>query len=458
MTDMIKTGSGFTGLFLVFFGAALMMSVAGEDGAFNVNGYMQATMVLVVGFALMPKSRDHPIIQRLLRPAPKPKKPTRSKPKTERPTRRPEKSVTQIAHQSVPLRLTPTLPLADDATFTSWIGGLPWMPDTKTWPIIDKEPGLFLGQIDCTGLPRKIWNDTAPGNGWFLLFTSVKSPSHIRLIHCTDPGEPRQRSYDPDLTVLGPIGPLRDRYVRSTGEPMSNLPSWPVSVTSDISGQPAPEPVLSGIRAQADMATPAYLPFDWPSAFCLLDAVKSFLQTMMPDPDTADPEQVDLSKRYLAALGHLNALWNELYKASTLVDFSPQMLGLLLRGLSALNYPMPKDMETVQAKMLGEYFDLFELHARHVYTQTPSDLPSGPRSLLEPGWRDAIDRASAAEFDIPTIDADGEPVTTLFLLPSGPVPGWDFGDDQALAIQLANSDLATGSFDAAFGVLVKPAT
>ncbi|WP_299653440.1 DUF1963 domain-containing protein [uncultured Tateyamaria sp.] len=74
---------------------------------------------------------------------------------------------------------------------TSWIGGVPELPDDIAWPVTDGKAAMFLAQIAITDLPKNIFGGLGPKSGWLLFFLAPGDWGGIQVIHIEQRGAPR---------------------------------------------------------------------------------------------------------------------------------------------------------------------------------------------------------------------------------------------------------------------------
>lgn len=74
---------------------------------------------------------------------------------------------------------------------SSWIGGLPEMPQDIDWPVTNGKAAMFLAQIAMADLPQTIWGGMAPKSGWLLFFVAPQDWGGLRVIHIENRGAPR---------------------------------------------------------------------------------------------------------------------------------------------------------------------------------------------------------------------------------------------------------------------------
>lgn len=92
-------------------------------------------------------------------------------------------------------------------TPSSWIGGLPEMPDEFEWPQTDGKAALFLAQIALADLPDDIWGGIGPKTGWLVFFLAPKDWGGVRVLHVKTKGAPRDY----------PNGASVENYLSSSG-------------------------------------------------------------------------------------------------------------------------------------------------------------------------------------------------------------------------------------------------
>ncbi|MEP0471122.1 MAG: DUF1963 domain-containing protein [Roseobacter sp.] len=101
------------------------------------------------------------------------------------------KQVSVILKRQVPIRF--------DEKASSWLGGLPMMPELVKWPRdVVGAPLHFVAQISCADLPADLWNGQGPRTGWLLFFIeSIKFEDEagsdlVRVLHITELGPERE--------------------------------------------------------------------------------------------------------------------------------------------------------------------------------------------------------------------------------------------------------------------------
>ncbi|MEM8654517.1 MAG: DUF1963 domain-containing protein [Pseudomonadota bacterium] len=76
-------------------------------------------------------------------------------------------------------------------TASSWVGGLPEMPEDMAWPETDGKAAMFLAQIALSDLPDTIWGGLGPKTGWLLFFLAPRDLGGATVLHITQKGAPR---------------------------------------------------------------------------------------------------------------------------------------------------------------------------------------------------------------------------------------------------------------------------
>jgi uncharacterized protein YwqG len=174
---------------------------------------------------------------------------------------------------------------------SSWLGGLPMLPDDVEWPrggnpeYPDKGsvPLHFIAQINCAELPKDLWAGLGPRQGWLLLFVNSNTSDSgdrgtWRVLHVDALGEERQPPAD--------IGSIHDGvYCGSTEWIAKNsiYPRWPVdlvTVRNELRIEhgrslAAPENFASILYegravAEDNAKAPIFVPFTWR---CLSEAI-----------------------------------------------------------------------------------------------------------------------------------------------------------------------------------------
>lgn len=95
------------------------------------------------------------------------------------------------------------VPIRHDEQARSWLGGLPQMPETMSWPRTDDgAPLQFVAQVCCADLPKEMWGGIGPREGWLLLFVecySMEDGNHdgnVQVLHLRELGPEREPPED----------------------------------------------------------------------------------------------------------------------------------------------------------------------------------------------------------------------------------------------------------------------
>ncbi len=103
----------------------------------------------------------------------------------------PDRQTTVILKRQVPIRF-------GDVP-SSWLGGLPMLPESVEWPrAANGAPLHFIAEIDCAGLPANLWSGLGPRKGWLLLFVDIlqqedlSADGAVQLVHVDQLGPERQ--------------------------------------------------------------------------------------------------------------------------------------------------------------------------------------------------------------------------------------------------------------------------
>jgi len=77
---------------------------------------------------------------------------------------------------------------------SSWVGGLPKLPEQMDWPNVGSRPATFLAQISLADLPETLWQGAGPRTGWLVFWagdddTQTRARSIVQ--HVTGPLEER---------------------------------------------------------------------------------------------------------------------------------------------------------------------------------------------------------------------------------------------------------------------------
>lgn len=372
------------------------------------------------------------------------------------------------------LSLQPVVPLYRDTPVHSWLGGAPHMPTDIAWPDLDGAPALFLAQIDCAEFPLSLWGGRGPRDGWLLLFASHLPGGHIALLHNSKRGHERRPEVAQRFTRLHPervdlLGRVRGGY--------SNPPRWPVSLDLILtpdglpSAPPAPAqcPEVVRLLESGDPAAPPLRPFNWTSAFLLLEAARSDLRWQMQviAGFSAHDEDED-ARRYLAQLERpmqqTDALHSQLTEAREAgLAFSDALADLLLRGMAQISVPPFAGDPAAAQPLLAQpqvregYSTALRRYARKLYCKDPRALPEPHKALFEEAWtwlapqeRGLIGGPPAPR----TVAENG--AMEILRLPSSALLGWAFGPggQGVLVVSMPEDALTAGDFSQATGRII----
>lgn len=77
---------------------------------------------------------------------------------------------------------------------SSWVGGLPKLPEQLDWPHVGSRPATFLAQISLSDLPATLWQGTGPRTGWLVFWAGdddVQRCAKTIVRHVTGPVQER---------------------------------------------------------------------------------------------------------------------------------------------------------------------------------------------------------------------------------------------------------------------------
>ncbi|PZP49980.1 MAG: hypothetical protein DI595_12265 [Agrobacterium fabrum] len=121
------------------------------------------------------------------------------------------------------VRLVPQVPI-QPGTPRSWFGGNPSLPEGTGWPTCDGKPAAFLAQIDCSCLPRKLWDGAGPRSGWLCFFLGFEDGRAVaKVLHTYSSSAPTKPPAQVDVPWLFSenMGWLVVR---------KDVPRWPIEV------------------------------------------------------------------------------------------------------------------------------------------------------------------------------------------------------------------------------------
>lgn len=348
------------------------------------------------------------------------------------------------------VRLVPQIPIRDQASPRSWIGGRPRMPATMPWPEVEGTSCDFIAQIALADLPRDLWDGVGPRTGWLALFIHPTSyDGHLLLI--PDLGPPRDAPERP-AEIDGWYNPYGKRHkdAQQRAYMQRAFPQWPVDIIVIAAGEKADErggedAYHTLYRDGFDLADPAYHPFDWQGMQALVDCALAALEFRfgrdIPSPNPLEQQLAGLEARLapgappnaeaehraaalrelipaaaearrigVAALAAVREIAAEVHEQAAQVQFRPQRAEALLARLQAIKWMHVLRLRDPQNRPGAEViearvhpvtvhdpdaslfaWDYHVLHfdmARHAYCREIAAVPEPTRALYEPLWRD----------------------------------------------------------------------
>ncbi|WP_322867330.1 DUF1963 domain-containing protein [Aquicoccus sp. G2-2] len=376
------------------------------------------------------------------------------------------------------LCLHPVVPLYREVPVHSWLGGAPQMPTDMPWPDLDGTPALFLAQISCAHFPLALWGGRGPRDGWLLLFASHSGAGRIALRH-TEKFGPERHSRDPQPFVR--LHPERVDLLDRVRGGFTAPPRWPVMLNPIVSTEDLPHtrtartaentPEATRLLGHGDPDAPPLRPFDWTSAFLLLEAARSDLRWQSQVIAGFNDRGEDIeAQHYLDHLGaplrQIETLRGELAQArDTGLCFNDTLGDLLLRGLAQISAPkFAANGETTQPlitlpQVRQGYSIALERYARQLYCADPRALPEPQKPLFEEHWAwHALHERGTIGGASPDAAIPAEDTVEILRLPSSALLGWAFGPggEGTLAISITPEALETGDFSQATGKIIAP--
>ncbi len=371
---------------------------------------------------------------------------------------------------AAPMVVEIIVPLSDPAAATSWIGGMPSLPDDVCWPDLAGRPAVFLAQINCADLPRGLWAGMAPQQGWLVFFCGAGYMKDVAVLHTGSPGRPRPSPVpvphwgmhlDPSL-ALAKLGGQADHPALRWPvrlRPLLNYDERKTCFKGDLPDNPR-----NAFLLQAQMGNAIYHPFDWISARALMDAACDTLDAELKmrtqgttKPDAAQEALMDDLRRRLSLANEMSAT---LEGASRTIPFDSSVRDNLYRMLVDVGYAASvgdagdKTVAWRTKRVMKRQAALIDAHARAVYVTAPDALPQALRAALEPVW--AFDaQAERAHMGGATpehfvYDRAEDPVL-LLELPTSDLTGRMFGDMNSFGVFISPEALKSGDLSQAWG-------
>ncbi len=348
---------------------------------------------------------------------------------------------------------------------TSWIGGLPEMPEDVDWPENDGRPMVFVAQIAINDLPPNVWDGLGPSEGWLLFFYEPTSYETVRVIHIDRKGPARPQPEIPNPTyrltseacdVVQGLGyniltaGLQKWALRAT--PLA--PDGPDSRSWDDRYKDKDD--LRRTLWNPDLNAEPYRPDRHELVQALLGAVDVRLRDGQsyfrnPKPDTEEGRI--LAARYDTAFAELAHLRRQAEDGMAPEDLIAAADRISAGGADADN--------RIQPLWFGQdwrvtYRNMVEYLARETLHSDPAKLTSAERQIFEPVWeRDAKNDALAVSGS-----SEGYVHTQLkeaaLLLEFSPseLTGWSNSDSAPFAFFIKPEDLKAGRWENAWGDII----
>jgi hypothetical protein len=386
------------------------------------------------------------------------------------------------------VRLDFPVPPPDLARATSWIGGLPWLPEDTKWPQDRGNPFLFVAQVAMADLPADLWGGHAPKAGSLAFFVDNDSDFRkVAVLHVDGPTT--ERAYPGPLMGITAYPILR----RSLSGGLLAIPpdpnavpltKWAVRITSADGDTDLPQPyfkyrdpdnVATIQRKALSLSDPAFVPYSWETLLALITTLVIELNGSVQDERRkgliSDLHLESQSDR-TAAAKILMALRDSLRKRARTTTFSAADWDKVVASLSETHVRqmkwLRKNPETQKAEYellppapvlnilpLEKHYSAFEYLSRQVYAANPDHLPPPVRAALEPIWRhDAAFEVAAmgGQLDVAGyVTAVRSDLVCLLEVPRSELIGTSWHDLSSFGVFIAPEDLVQGRFDRAIG-------
>jgi uncharacterized protein YwqG len=199
--------------------------------------------------------------------------------------------------ESVSVRLVPQVPIRNESA-NGWFGGAARLPAGLRWPEIDGAPLQLLVQVDCAALPAGLWDGLGPRHGWLAIFIEPVNYT-VQVTHFAEVGQLTPGpALPPDNQITGYDMRTRPGEVGL----IQAIPHWPVDVVAVFDGKDDPRREgwhkSSDVRygQRHDIATPALMPFDWPTARTMMEMVVAGVSRAIPTEAAPHLEPEALAK------------------------------------------------------------------------------------------------------------------------------------------------------------------
>lgn len=383
---------------------------------------------------------------------------------------------------AVTVRLVPQVPPRDAISTTSWLGGRPRLPAGTEWPKIDDQPADFLVQIDCSGLPRALWDGLGPRDGTLAFFIHRRKPD-MRVLHLRDAGAP----IPPPFALNDPEGWFAPYGGLGAGDlapfAVRAFPEWPVDLVAVRPGEAdareerdADEPGRVLYDRGYDIADPAFHPFDWGSMTAMVALLEMRLGELAMENApvaTASDDEADEAKRRVAinreAVERAREIVAIVHDSAARDAFAAGDATAVMAALHAIRWAaavrtidpetgaertetitLPLTTHRADADLwVHDYQTMLFDRAKHAWCANPDHLSAPARALYEPWWQDLAAREVAAMGDEPLhhiADFDEDRDAVLIELPTSGLMSRRFGDGDNLVVTIDKADLAIGDF------------
>ena len=351
-------------------------------------------------------------------------------------------------------RLDPVIGPSVDAT--SWIGGLPEMPEDVAWPEVDGRPSVFLAQIAMKDLSPNVWDGTGPKDGWLLFFIEPRRYRDVRVLHILERGPVRNYPSTSAIDEVVPYDTTRALAVlgRDTSQfvplkfALDVLPLAPDSEEPpDSYAKEKVDPNLRNALLSRDILAAPFRPESPEHTIAMVSALELVLkgqQTSRFGPQPGTPEGDARAAQFETALAEVERLKEDAGKG-----MAPEAL---LEEIDRI-----EDGLATFRSWTFNYKSAVELLARETFQKDPAALSQDARSAFEPVWRfDAEYEAASVSGAVSrgyTYTVVEEPVLLLQLPPSKLI-GWMLGDLDTFGIFIQAEDLKARCWDKAWGDII----
>ena len=384
-------------------------------------------------------------------------------------------------------RLDFIMPPPDPNLATSWIGGLPKLPDHAIWPRSKDSPFLFVAQIAIADLPATIWGGLGPRTGSLAIFTDPDiNFAKVSVLHVD--GVLAERRYPAALQVAQSYPHLRQAIgggLLAIPPETNALPlvKWPVRATPVDAGDDLPSPYFkyrdpanpaSVQRKSLSLSDAAFVPYSWDTLLSLLTTLIIELNGSVRTEKRAgrlDAPYPDSHADRSAAANTLMALRDDLRKQASAQPFSAkvwdnlvaQMSTILVRGIARTPNPETGALEVVlqppapvlHRLPMEKHYSAFEYLSRVLYAADPNRLPPATRAALEPIWQhDAAHEVASmgGPIDLAAyVTAARDDLVCLIEVPCSELVGTTWHDISSFGVFIDPESLADWRLDRAVG-------